>query len=304
MKSTARPLLLVALLVVGSAVAPDARASGRGPLLAHFRAIEARLDGGSSPLPFAVDTRNGDGDARGDVFAVFDYDFESVSRALSVASNWCDITPLHLNVKSCTSSEVVGQTLLTLYGGRKVYERPEDAYVLRYEFRIAEAEEDYFRVVLTADEGPFDTWDYALEVEATSLGSGATFVHLRYEYRYGFGTRVALAGYFATFGSAKVGFSVVGSDAKGNPIYVDGLEGLIERNSVRYQLAIQAYLETLDLSEDQRFERRIERWFELTERYRRQLFELEQEEYLRNKRRERFEQLRLQQALTPETRRH
>ncbi len=180
----------------------------------------------------------------------------------------------------------------------------EDVHVLRYEFRIVEAEEDYFRVVLTAAEGPLDTRDYALELEAIPLATGGTFVHLGYACHYGFGTRMFMAGYFATSGSDKVGFSVVGADAKGNPVYVDGIEGLMERNSVRYQLAIQAYLDTLAVPEGQRFERRIARWFDLTERFRPQLFELEQEEYLRNKRRERSDQLRLQQALTAETRWH
>ena len=304
MKSPALLLLLVALPALGSLSAPNARASGRERLMADYRVIEAHLGGESSPVPFAVDTRDGNGDAQGDVFAVFDHDFGMLSRALGTAPNWCDITPLHLNVKSCTYREAQGRTLLTLYSGRKVYQRPEDVHVLPYDFRIADAEEDYFRVVLTAEEGPLDTQDYALELEAIPLGAGATFVHLNYAYRYGFGTRMAMAGYFATLGSGKVGFSVVGADATGDPIFVDGVEGMIERNSVRYQLAIQAYLDTLEVPEGQRFERRIGRWFDLTERFRPQLFELEQEEYLRNKRRERSDQLRLQQALTTETRRH
>lgn len=306
MKSPALLLLVVALPAIGGGGAPDAQASGRERLTAHYRAVEARLGGlggESSPLPFTVDTRDGDGDgdAQGDVFAVLQHDFSELSRALGMASNWCDIAPLHLNVKSCTYREAQGRTLLTLYSGRKFYQRPEDVHVLRYEFRVTSAEEDYFRVVLTADEGPFDTRDYALEVEAMPLDAGGSFLHLGYAYHYGFATRVVLASYFATLGSDKVGFSVVGADAHGNPIYVDGFDGLIERNSVRYQLAIQAYLDTLEVPEGQRFERRIERWFDLTERFRPQLFELEEEEYLRNKRRERSDQLRLQQRLGAES---
>jgi len=65
---------------------------------------------------------------------------------------------------------------------------------------------------------------------------------------------------------------------------------------VRYQLAIQAYLDTLEAPESERFEQRIARWFTLTERHKRQLYELERHEYLQNKRREYSDQLRLQQA--------
>jgi len=302
MKKPALPLLLVAVL--GAGIASEAQSAGSGDLAARYRAIEARLSRGPSAASFIIDTHGDRGGARGDVFWILDHGFEALSRALGVASSWCDVAPLHLNVKSCTYREAQGRSLLTLYSGRKYYERPEDAHVLTYEFRLAEAGADYFRVELTANEGPFDTRGYELEFEAMPLGSGATFVRLGYAYRYGLGARMVMAGYFATLGSGKVGFSVVDTDSQGNPIYVGGIDGLIERNSVRYQLAIQAYLDTLGLPEGQRFERRIARWFDLTERHRLQLFELEQQEYLRNKRRERSDQLRLQQALAAETLRH
>jgi hypothetical protein len=66
---------------------------------------------------------------------------------------------------------------------------------------------------------------------------------------------------------------------------------------------VKAYLDTLEVSEPQRFERRIERWFELTSGYRRQLFEMERDEYLRSKRQEWADQARLQEALQVATRR-
>ncbi len=71
---------------------------------------------------------------------------------------------------------------------------------------------------------------------------------------------------------------------------------MIERNAVRYHLAVKAYLDTLGVSEPQRFERRLEHWFELTSGYRTQLFEMERDEYLRCKRQEGANQLRLQEA--------
>jgi hypothetical protein len=301
MKSPAFRLVLALLLV--SAVAREAHA-GREQLAARYGALAARLSLDASPVSFAVDTRGGNGEARGDVFGILQHDFASVSAALGTASIWCDIAPLHLNVKSCTYGEERGRTRLTLYSGRKGYERPEDAHVLAYEFRLAEAREGYLRVLLTANEGPLDSSDYVLELEAMPLGASASFIHLGYAYRYGLGMRLALAGYFATRGNGKVGFSVVGTDASGNPIYVGGIDGLIERNAVRYQLAIQAYLDTREAPKLERFERSVARWFDLTEPYRRQLFELEQQEYIRNKRRERSQQLRLQKALASETLQH
>jgi hypothetical protein len=110
-------------------------------------------------------------------------------------------------------------------------------------------------------------------------------------------SRAAVFGYLKTMGRKKVGFSVVGRDREGRPIYVRGVQGMIERNAMRYHLAVQAYLETLQVPECDRFERRIERWFDLTSAHQRQLFEMVRDDYLRYKRRERAEQARLQHAL-------
>jgi hypothetical protein len=69
----------------------------------------------------------------------------------------------------------------------------------------------------------------------------------------------------------------------------------VERNVMRYYLAVQAFLETQSVPEPERFERRLGRWFELTGRYP-QLHEVDWEEYLETKRRERLDLLRQQEA--------
>ena len=124
-----------------------------------------------------------------------------------------------------------------------------------------------------------------------------TFVHFRYAYRASSMSRLATSGYLATLGSGKIGFTVIGQGRDGNPQYVGGVRGIAERNAVRYYLAIQAFLETLDAPEAQRFEQRLERWFDLTERYKAQLHELERTEYLQYKRQEYQQQIEHQQAL-------
>jgi hypothetical protein len=55
---------------------------------------------------------------------------------------------------------------------------------------------------------------------------------------------------------------------------------------MRYYLAIDAYLGTLSVPADERFERSIERWFDSTERYERQLHEVDRGAYLEMKRSE------------------
>ena len=103
--------------------------------------------------------------------------------------------------------------------------------------------------------------------------------------------------YLATLGSGKVGFSVTGTDPDGKPIFVGGIRGVIERNTIRYYFAIESYLETLALKPGKRFLARINKWFELTERFPRQLHELDKKDYLEYKQHEHADQLQLQQKI-------
>jgi hypothetical protein len=106
--------------------------------------------------------------------------------------------------------------------------------------------------------------------------------------------RAAIKTYFATIGRDKRGFSIIATAKNGDPVYLGGARGAVERNAVRYYLAIQAYMDTLRIPLNQRFEKRNSRWYDLTARFPRQLYELDKGEYLANKRREHANQLMLQ----------
>jgi hypothetical protein len=140
-----------------------------------------------------------------------------------------------------------------------------------------------------------------MRFEAIPLDSGRTLTHVSYSYGYGISLRLAEKAYFATLGRRKVGFTVNGTDDRGNPIYVGGPRGAIERNAVRYYLAVQSFMDTLGFPEESRFGVRLSEWYDLTDRYRRQLFELDKKDYLSFKTRERSQQATLQQQ-TPANR--
>ena len=72
-----------------------------------------------------------------------------------------------------------------------------------------------------------------------------------------------------------------------------GVRGVVERNTMRYYLAIDAYL---DAPGPQGREKRLGEWFDDTERYARQLHEMDRDDYLAMKRSE-FQ--RLQTAARP-----
>jgi hypothetical protein len=58
----------------------------------------------------------------------------------------------------------------------------------------------------------------------------------------------------------------------------------VERNTMRYYLCIDAYLGSLAAPPAQRVEKRITAWYDATQRYPRQLHELERDDYVRMKR--------------------
>ena len=89
--------------------------------------------------------------------------------------------------------------------------------------------------------------------------------------------------YFATKGRDKVGFTWV-SDGDEPPQLVRGIRGVLERNTMRYYLAFEAYLHALGSPEPQRFETSLERWFSHTELFARQLREVSHDDYIAMKR--------------------
>jgi hypothetical protein len=279
------------------AVAVDRASSGFEQRVAGLKNLVGQLERSPLRLPIHVESEETSGRLRGDVYSIVDQRFDAVRHALELPANWCEILPLQLNVKACTHRAQDRRQLLTLYIGRKFYQKPESAHPLSLIFEVTNSNTTGLELALKASQGPLGTRNYVLAVTAVPLTETRTLIHLSYSYEYGLMSRIAVFGYLRSLGRKKVGFSVVGRDRKDRPVYVRGVQGMIERNAVRYHLAVQAYLDTLPVSKPERFERRIEHWFDLTSVHREQLFEMARADYLRDKRREWVEQTRLQDAL-------
>ena len=144
--------------------------------------------------------------------------------------------------------------------------------------------------MLRADEGPFATRDYRIVMEAVEVAREQTFIHLSYSNACGPLGAIAMKTYLGTVARDRVGFTVVGARADGEPRYVGGMRGAVERNTMRYYLAIESFLGALSMPPQKRFEKRLHDWFVAIERYPRQLHDLEETEYLDMKRNERSRQ--------------
>jgi hypothetical protein len=193
---------------------------------------------------------------------------------------------VHLNVKNCSVRGSGADSTLGVAVGRKFDQPLADAYQIDFAYRVAANQADYLAVRLSAAAGPLGTRDYRIVLEAIPLDAGSSFLRMTYSYAYGMAVRTAMQGYLATIGRNKAGFSIVASKADGTPVYIGGERGVIERNTMRYYLAIEAYLGAYSLPAAQQQEKRLRDWFAAIERYPRQLHEMERDEYLAMKRRE------------------
>jgi hypothetical protein len=247
-------------------------------------------------VPLSVHSEERSDQVTAEVYGIIEHPIEAVKAALSTPASWCEFAPLHMNVKACTFQTQSQETSLTLYVGRKYYQSPQGASPQSYLFAVRKDEPDFLSVALTAPEGIFGTKTHSLQLEAVGI-EGRTVVVLRSSYVQSLVTRVMTAIYLTTVGRNKVGFSQEADGPAESPRYVKGFRGLVERNAMRYYLAFEAFLDMQSAPPTQRFEACINAVYDLMEKYPRQLHEMQKEEYLDAKRRERENQLRLQQEL-------
>lgn len=290
-----RALRLFAVACVALGAAGGAVGQGTDALAARYAAWQKSAAHDAAGPGLAIVSDATADRMRGDIDGIVPAPFATLAERIDSPSDWCEIALLHLNVKTCTHQRSARGPIVTFYSGSKRFETPEHAFALRYQFRVDAKRSDYIAVTLTAANGPLDTRDYAIVVEAMPV-DGQSFVHLSYAYRPSVASRLATRTYLATAGNGKMGFSIVARDRDGKPSYVSGLRGIVERNAVRNFLAIQAFLEGCELPAPRRIQHALERWYDLTERYA-QLHELERAEYLAVKEQEYRQQLERQQAV-------
>jgi hypothetical protein len=255
---------------------------GPAALVARQASLAPQLAGNAFGGPLVLQSDELPRRIEGDVYAVLEHPFERVSRALADPAQWCEILILHLNTKYCRGTQVQGAVHVQLRVGRKEPQEIQSASLLDFAWRAPQVRPDYLSIQMDAPEGPYDTSEYRIFAEAVPLAGGRSFLHLGYGMSYGGASRFAMQLYLGTVGRDKVGFTRVARG--GREEFVDGLRGVVERNTMRYYLAIDAYLDSLALPAGQQLDRRLQAWFDATQRYPRQLHEVERDAYLRMKR--------------------
>ena len=276
--------MMAALAAACIAWAPTAAAqSGAAALRATYEKLAPGLANSAFGRPMVLTSAETEKTLKGEVYGVLDRPLAKVSAALDKPAHWCEMMMLHLNNRACRLD--TANKALTLSVVRKYDIAVDQAFELSFRGRLVSATPDYFEARLNSGKGPFGTSNYRIALEGIPLENGKSFIHFSYAYDQSAATRVASKSYLATFGRGKVGFTVVGKEPSGEPELIGGMLGLVERNAMRYFLAVDAYTEA-----PQDFEKQLVLWYSATAKYPRQLDDLSEAEYLKFKRMDRQRQ--------------
>ncbi len=210
--------------------------------------------------------------------------YSRISTEITDSAVWCEIAMLHLNIKSC----IHRSSQITFFAGRKYYQSPDKASRFPYSFRVLQHSPEITSVSLYSEEGPGGTSDHRMDFEAVPYKKG-TIIRFSLSFR-GSAVSGRIADlYFVTLGSEKQGFTY--SEYSGRKRFTGGVQGALERNSMRYYLAMVVHFQTRNgVSALEK----ASLWYDYTERYRKQLHEVEKNEYLDAKEKEFLNQSRMQ----------
>ena len=281
-----RLLSIIALWTVTGLAHAQGGDDSASILHTRYSSLQKSLGDTQFRRPIRLESTDLNGGVTGDVYALLDFPFAFTSEALSPPSNWCDVLLLHFNVKFCQPNWNADAMVLDVAIGRKFDQPLSKAYRVNFVYAMESQTPEFLHVRLNSATGPLSTRNYRIVLQAIPLGEERTFLHFSYAYDYGTIGKLAMKAYLGTLGRNKVGFSIEGHEPDGQVRYIRGMRGAIERNAMRYYLAIEAFLDTLYVPQQQRWESRLQHWFDAVEDYPVQLREMTREEYLVMKRSE------------------
>ena len=281
---------LLLICATGVASAAMVESDPAATLRAKYASLGEQLRQNQFKQPLVLDSTETPNSLKGDIYAIVDYPFGAVSAGLNNPDHWCDVMLLHINTKYCHALVGPSGTTLSVNVGKKTPEILADTSRVVFDYSVAATTPGYMEIVLHAKDGPLGTSDYRILLEFVALPNARTFLHLTYSYAVNFAGHLAMQTYLGTIGSDKVGFSVIGKQVDGQPEYIGGVRGLVERNTMRYYLAIDAFLRAARAAPAAQLEKRLEYWFSAVEQYPRQLHEMDRSTYLEMKRAEHLRQ--------------
>lgn len=278
--------MVMFLAAANSAAQPvTANESKAATLHEKYATLSQALTKNQFRRPLFLESTESSSKVSSSAYAVIDFPFETVSATLKKPGLWCEILILHINTKYCHANADSSPATLRVNIGKKTAQALPDTFSLDFSYSLLDSSPNYLAVQLSAENGPLSTTDYSLEIQAVPVAGNKTFMILRYSYGFGMAGRLAMQTYLATLGRGKIGFTQISEDPK--PGFVGGMRGATERNTMRYYLAIEAYLASLkQQTATSQLNARFNQWFDATEQYAEQLHEVDKAGYLSMKKEE------------------
>jgi hypothetical protein len=269
--------------------------SSASALLERHANLGGALASNAFGRPLVIDSVQTSSRVTGNAYAVLDAPFNLVSSSFKNPQRLCDLIILHINTKYCRPTLDASPSVLMVNFGKKTAQALGDTFALEFAMTTSASSAHFSQVQLHAEKGPVGTSNYGIELAAVPLPGDKTFLHLRYSYGFGLTGRLAMQAYLATAGSSKVGFTQIAQADGGQKSYVGDMRGAVERNTMRYYLAIDAYLLSLSAAQADQQNLRLEKWFDSTEQYPVQLRETDKASYLAMKK----DEIKRQQSALP-----
>lgn len=277
---------LLWIFIAGNANLAMAEPDPTITLRAKYDSLTQSLQKNQFKRPLVLESTETPQRLQGDIYAVVAYPFKAVNAGLNNPDHWCDVLLLHINTKYCHATERPSDTTLVVNIGKKTPEKLADAARVKFTYEVVATTPEYVEIMLHAADGPLGTSNYRILLEAVAISDTKTFLHLTYAYGMNLSGRLALQTYLATIGHDKVGFTKIGTQNDGEPNYIGGVRGMIERNTMRYYLAIDTFLQVSNATPAQQPEKRFQNWFTAVEQYPQQLHEMDRNHYIEMKRAE------------------
>ena len=179
---------------------------------------------------------------KGDAYAVVAQPYSAVAQVLQGTGRLCDILILHVDIKNCRARRVGSENTLSVVIGSQVEQSPEGRPPTRFHHRVLSAIRIISQWCSMRRRGRWARRITASCSKPSRATRRAAFLHLSYSYAQRRGGADRDTGIPRHAGRDKVGFSIVGRKPDGAPVYIGNERGMIERNTMRYYLAIEAYL--------------------------------------------------------------
>jgi hypothetical protein len=228
----------------------------------------------------------------GDVYATVDASLVSLELVSRGPQRWCEILLLLSNTKNCRVEHQNEVAWLQIQMGTKGPQELSSTTPMGFRYQTSAPKAPVLETELRASAGPMGTKDGMLRLYAIAVSDQKSFVHLHYSYRNSLAGSLATSVYLQTLGRGKVGFSKDPgasneSTRTTDAHWVGGVRGIIERNTMRYFMALSCALQFAAVEgPSQRFAQMAPCWYDETENYPLQLHEMPRQAYLDMKRAE------------------